>query len=98
MNVALVTAYGLIALLTVLMMSIVVSYLRQKAVEKQFVRDRIKRDLALLVGTSVVLQCSAVIAREVSGPFEVDTVQVSMWRHDTQHNEIRHNDYQPYSE
>jgi hypothetical protein len=51
-------------------MAILILYLKQKALHKQTIKDQILIDLASLSGGFVVFQSSAIILREIIGPFQ----------------------------
>jgi hypothetical protein len=62
--------YGCITGLTILLLSIVIKYLKSKALNKKFVRDQILIDLTSLIMSFVSLLSSIIAIREIVGPFQ----------------------------
>ena len=79
MNPALFFIYSSIATGTVILMTILVKYLQEKALQKQQVKDKILSDLAILTGTWVVSSASLVLTREVVGPFDNVTLVATLF-------------------
>jgi hypothetical protein len=53
--------------------------LKEKAVEKQFVRDHIKSDLAVLSCCLITLICGCIVGREIVGPFDAAVIDLVFW-------------------
>jgi hypothetical protein len=75
MNVLLILIFALIASMTAVLLSLVIMYLKDKAVNRKFVRDQIQVDLAVLTESFVAFLSLIIIVREILGPFQsVDVV------------------------
>ncbi len=75
MNLLLILIFALIASMTVVLLTLVIMYLKDKAVNRKFVRDQIQVDLAVLTESFVAFLSLIIIVREILGPFQsVDVV------------------------
>jgi hypothetical protein len=70
----LILLYTTITVLTGVLLFLITKYLRKKPFGTQFVTDRLRVDLAVCVFSVVSFNSSAIVAREILGPFgEVTT-------------------------
>ncbi len=69
MNPMLLAFYSCIIVTTTFLISIIVKYLREKPTDRQFIRDQIKIDLAIILGTGVSFMSTLICLREIFGPF-----------------------------
>jgi hypothetical protein len=70
MNIIIILVYGIITGLTILLLSIVISYLKNKATNIKSVRDQIQIDLSTFNMLFVSLMSTIIIVRELVGPFQ----------------------------
>ena len=66
----LICMYGTISFSSTLLMTIIIKYLKQKALQRQQVKDQVLADLAFLTGTTVGISSFISAIREISGPFK----------------------------
>jgi hypothetical protein len=59
---------------TILLMTILVKYLKEKALQKQHIRDQVLSDLAIISGGFVVTIAVLALTRELVGPFQNPTL------------------------
>jgi hypothetical protein len=69
MNLFVVLFFALIMVFTILTMTIIIKFLKNKALIKKSVKDQIQVDLALLTLLYVITFSSVIIVREIFGPF-----------------------------
>lgn len=69
MNTVVVVIYALIMVFTIVTMSIIVKFLKNKALIKKSIKDQIQVDLALLTLLYIITFSSIIIVREIFGPF-----------------------------
>ena len=62
--------YGTISISTILLITIIIKYLKQKALQKQQVRDKALVDLAFLTGFMTSFSSFLMVIREFVGPFQ----------------------------
>ena len=79
MNIFIILVYGTIAGLTILLLSIVLSYLKNKATNIKSVRDQIQIDLASFNMSFISLTSTIILVRELVGPFQSVTVVDSIF-------------------
>jgi|FrelakmetLWP11LW_1041352.scaffolds.fasta_scaffold113073_1 hypothetical protein len=79
MNIFIILVYGTIAGLTILLLSIVISYLKNKATNIKSVRDQIQIDLASFNMSFISLTSTIILVRELVGPFQSVTVVDSIF-------------------
>jgi hypothetical protein len=70
MNIIIILVYGIITGLTILLLSTVISYLKNKATNIKSVRDQIQIDLASFNMSFVSLMSTIIVVRELVGPFQ----------------------------
>ena len=70
MNTSVVLIFSLIMASSILTLSIIVKFLRNKEIVKRNVQDQIQVDLALLTLFYVTSSSTMIIARETIGPFD----------------------------
>jgi hypothetical protein len=82
MNTIIILIYGFITGLTILLLSIVISYLKNKAANIKSVRDQIQIDLSSFSMLIVSLLSTIIVVRELVGPFQnapvVDLIFVTL--------------------
>jgi hypothetical protein len=61
--------YGTISISTIMLITILIKYLQQKALQKQQVRDKALIDLAFLTGFMTSFSSFLMVIREIIGPF-----------------------------
>jgi hypothetical protein len=75
----LILLYASITVLTGVLLFLITKYLRKKPFGTQFVTDRLSVDLAVCVFSVVLITSSAIVAREILGPFGEMTTKVFLW-------------------
>ena len=70
----LILTHFLVCVLTVLLLSIIVQYLKEKAAHRKTVKDQIQIDIGIVNGIFVLHFSIATIVREVRGPFEREII------------------------
>ena len=71
MNSFLLLMYFSIGVASTTLLTIVIRYLKSKALQKQSVQDQTFIDLAIIVGLTTDTICSVMILRELIGPFQI---------------------------
>jgi hypothetical protein len=80
MDYILIVVFTLPMVWTILLMSIIVTYLNNKAIIKRSVQDQIQVDLARITIMYVYYYCIMVIARDICGPLEsLDILNIALW-------------------
>ena len=79
MNPILLLMYSTISVATIFLMTIIIKYLKEKAIQKQQLRDQVLSDLAILSGGQVVTVSMLLVVREIVGPFQNVTLVASVF-------------------
>ncbi len=78
MNFTLIILYSGLSILTIAVRVILIKYIKEKAIDKQWVSDQIKIDLCIISGGIVIGNAFAIIVRELVGPFQSTTIVTSL--------------------
>jgi hypothetical protein len=78
MNFKLIILYSCLSILTIAVRVILIKYIKEKAIDKQWVSDQIKIDLCIISGGIVIGNAFAIIVRELIGPFQSTTIVTSL--------------------
>ena len=70
MNPVLILMYGGISVSCFALMTIIIKYLKQKAIPRQQIKDQVLSDLAFITGGTVSISAFISAVREVTGPFQ----------------------------
>jgi len=70
MNPFLILMYGSISVSCTVLITIIIKYLKQKAIQRQQIKDQVLVDLAFITGSMVSISSLISAVREVTGPFK----------------------------
>ena len=79
MNIFLFLVYLAIGTFTIILVTILILYVKNKAVHKQSIRDQILTDLAFITGTFVSSMAFLAVIRELTGPFNLVIIVASIF-------------------